>query len=649
MFSSKALRKLALITMTIGTPVVCAAWELAGTPVCVEPNDQVSPNLAADGQGGAIIVWNDQRFGLPRQKIYVQRLNASGTAQWAADGVSLSDNLHFKSDPYIAPDGAGGAICTWSEWLKEGGPPNIYVQHVDASGALLWGIDGKLLSGAPNGRGAAGIVSDGAGGAIVAWVDSRAGKGVYEVYAQRLSASGQPMWTLDGLAITSQTGGPVSFVDVDSDGEGGVIVAWEEHRDFDLDIYVQRVSHLGDVLWAPNGVAMTTLFARQDAPAVVSDGDGGALVVWDDYRDPQRRGIYAGRVSADGVASWGPDGKPVCTVSGSLVGPTIVSDGAMGAIVSWSDSRNSQTTQADVYCQHLDPAGAALWQINGVAICDREGFQIVSGVVSDGMGGAFVTWVDQRGGMTEVYAQRVNAAGMQLWELQGRPISAGAEAPSSPVVVPDGLNGAIVTWQDSRAGNSDIYAASMRGDGPTDAQVSCLGAEAEPRRIRVRWQVATPGHAVTLYRRDSVAGWVRRAELVPDGAHVVTFEDRDVMPGRRYGYRLGVLAGEGELSLGEVWIETPGENVLAFSRIQPNPATRDLTVRYSLPSSRPATLELFDVNGRRLRSLPLSPEAGPHVVTIDSTGDGERLPDGAYLLRLTQSERTVTTKVVLRR
>ena len=54
---------------------------------------------------------------------------------------------------------------------------------------------------APNHQQLPAIVSDGAGGAIVAWQDSRRAYSAYDIYAQRISADGTTQWTDGGVAV----------------------------------------------------------------------------------------------------------------------------------------------------------------------------------------------------------------------------------------------------------------------------------------------------------------------------------------------------------------------------------------------------------------------------------------------------------------
>src|SRR5688572_12018290 len=105
------------------------------------------------------------------------------------------------------------------------------------------------------------------------------------------------------------------------------------------------------------------------------------------------------------AAQWQPNGTPLCTARGDQWLPTMVSDGAGGAIVVWNDQRNGR----DIYAQRVSGAGIAQWAPDGVPL--YSGLNVIAGepsMVSDGAGGAIVTWYDRRNGNFDVYAQRVN-------------------------------------------------------------------------------------------------------------------------------------------------------------------------------------------------------------------------------------------------
>ncbi|MCX5754158.1 MAG: hypothetical protein NTW97_11055, partial [Candidatus Krumholzibacteria bacterium] len=115
-------------------------------------------------------------------------------------------------------------------------------------------------------------------------------------------------------------------------------------------------------------------------------------------------------------ANWVQDGVAICAATGNQLFPTIVSDDAGGAIVTWYDSRSGTN---DIYAQRVNVLGATQWTTDGVALCSATGDQYYPTITSDGTGGAIATWFDYRGGNANIYAQRVNASGSVQWTTNG--------------------------------------------------------------------------------------------------------------------------------------------------------------------------------------------------------------------------------------
>jgi hypothetical protein len=86
--------------------------------------------IVPDDAGGAIVVWRDFRNGATSD-VYAQRVDATGTPQWTANGTAICVEANNQEWPAIVSDGAGGAIIAWQDarffW------DHIYVQRVDAS------------------------------------------------------------------------------------------------------------------------------------------------------------------------------------------------------------------------------------------------------------------------------------------------------------------------------------------------------------------------------------------------------------------------------------------------------------------------------------------------------------------------------------
>jgi hypothetical protein len=135
---------------------------------------------------------------------------------------------------------------------------------------------------------------------------------VFDVYAQRMSASGVAAWTADGVpvctAVNSQGGAKWSRTVA-----GGAIIGWQDLRSGTYDLYGQRINGSGAVQWTTDGVAICSATGSQNPPVVVSDGAGNAIVAWSDDRSGQGLDIYAQRMNGT-YGYWGhpePVGKSV--------------------------------------------------------------------------------------------------------------------------------------------------------------------------------------------------------------------------------------------------------------------------------------------------------------------------------------------------
>jgi hypothetical protein len=458
---ARASRPVLLSLLMLGTLSMArqgwAAWphdpNNGNVALCTSAGTQGYPTIVSDGAGGAIVTWHDYRSGTSWD-IYAQRVNAAGAPQWTANGVALCTAAGDQVTPTIVSDGAGGAIVTWQD--NRSGTNDIYAQRVSATGVPQWTANGVALCTAASDQITPTIASDGAGGAIVTWPDLRSGTS-YDIYAQRVSAAGVPQWTANGVALCLAVNSQY-VPTIDSDGAGGAIVTWQDYRSgTNNDIYAQRVNAAGVPQWTADGVALCTAAGVQAFPMIASDGGGGAIVIWNDYRgtDPD---IYGQRVNAAGVPQWTGNGVALCTAANNQFYPTLVSDGAGGAIVTWEDYRTS--TNYDIYAQRVSAAGVPQWTANGVALCTAASDQGYPTIASDGAGGAIVTWEDLRSGTSnDIYAQRVSAAGVPQWTANGVALCTAVGDQDNPTIASDGAGGAIVTWYDFRSGTSnDIYA-----------------------------------------------------------------------------------------------------------------------------------------------------------------------------------------------
>jgi hypothetical protein len=145
-----------------------------------------------------------------------------------------------------------------------------------------------------------------------------------------------------------------------SDGNNGAIVVWEDSRAATFQIYAQHISATGVTTWKPQGVLLCKSTASQRYPIITTDNNGGAYVVWEDSRYSSALGTlyYAQHIMADGTLGYPDTGLCVAAAPGSRQSAVICDDGNGSAFLAWCDSRSAITsTQPDIYINKLWPHG----------------------------------------------------------------------------------------------------------------------------------------------------------------------------------------------------------------------------------------------------------------------------------------------------
>ncbi|RPI75248.1 MAG: hypothetical protein EHM47_03130, partial [Ignavibacteriales bacterium] len=280
-----------------------------------------------------------------------------------------------------------------------------------------------------------------------------------------ISISSYAQWTNDptvNLAL-SDTGATFSHLNPRSvsDGNGGAIIVWGQSS-----IYGQRVNSNGEILWNENGIQVGNVgdpivLSFLINPVIISDDSGGAIIAWSEFN--QKRIIGASRIRPDGTRIWSK--RISYSPTGIRTNPSICTDGNSGAFIAWEDTRNG-STNSDVYVQHIDHAGTITWDTSGVAACLAIQNQTIPKVAADGMGGVFITWADNRILDSDIYAQLINSQGEPLYQQNGMAVCVMSNNPAgSPRIVNNNIGEAIIAWVDGRSGGTwDIYAQKVTKD-----------------------------------------------------------------------------------------------------------------------------------------------------------------------------------------
>jgi len=461
---STLLRRFIPILLLFPFMVAHAQWSsdpAVNNKICQAGNNQVSPRLISDGKGGSIICWYDERAAQNTFDIYAQRIDKDGFIRWTVNGNVICNEWGSQLEPEIVTDNAGGAIIIWTD--TRDGNNDIYAQRIDSTGQVLWATNGVPVTQELTDESSPSLTTDGHNGAIITWNDDSGGfPPTSKIRAQRINGDGSLAWS-----TTSLVSGTLRFSNapsIVSDGEGGAYIAYAYYPRPEYDVYAQRIDSSGAVLWASKGVGIATNSGSQDSPEIVADGTGNAVIGYLDWGTGSTPDLNIVVLKPDGTqaasmratsTSGGQERFHVANIGTGLVG------------IVWDDGRAGARKQA--FAQVIDNVGTKQWAADGVAVSNRTGIQKAPNLVGDGSGGMIVAWEDQTLGATQgdIYAQRLSAAGALQWTNAGVPISTADKIQQFPYMVSDGRNGAILTWEDYRPSytNVEVYAARVLPDG----------------------------------------------------------------------------------------------------------------------------------------------------------------------------------------
>ena len=309
---------------------------------------------------------------------------------------------------------------------------------------------------------------------IFAWSDTRFGG--RDIYAKKIDSEGNDLWNSEGVPIVIAPGRQEDPILV-SDDNGGAYVIWVDYRDEpeNGDIYAQHINSNGENSWGIEGVALTTVPGKQVSPNMSKDGIGGAFVIWND-RSVSTLGYTYGThltVNSDDIIAPG-QGVPLISSDSQHSGVSIEVASEGSAIMVWTDDKNLDDSNLDIYGQRIvinENVLNTVWSTpseGGISISNYQGVQQYAKVTYYNEEVSIIVWEDRRNNPS---------AG----DVYGQFVTMEGDIPNEfDIVICDDLspqikprvkaspNGAHVVWEDKRNNISDIYAQFLTFENGTE-------------------------------------------------------------------------------------------------------------------------------------------------------------------------------------
>jgi len=254
--------------------------------LCDAPGIQLEPRMTVTTDGHYVVTWRDAL-------VFAQKMDVSGQVLWQTNGVPVGSDGGSQRNPHIVADDQGGCFVFWRDWRAV--EPGLYGQHFDGSGLFQWPRDGLAVHVFDDAYPDFDAVSDGAGGTILSW---QIGNVNPDLYAQRIGEDGQKLWGEQAILVVVASGGQKA-PHLEQDAAGGAFLAWRDSRRGCEDIFAQHLTASGTFLWDEDGVTVAALNRDQASHDIVAAGADELIAKWMGSVPPFF-GLHAIRIGSGG-------------------------------------------------------------------------------------------------------------------------------------------------------------------------------------------------------------------------------------------------------------------------------------------------------------------------------------------------------------
>lgn len=236
--------------------------------------DQSNPNIAADGSGNYIAVWEDRRTGYV--EIDAQLFNAQDAK--TGDVIKVSDYYcYWNSEPHVVFNEASGEyIITWASSGYD-----ILLQRISKSGEKIgnnYSITNYYYTNTNNPSAAV----DKKGNILVTWLSDQGYFGKTEAYYSLYDKNISPLMNQQQLSLApSDNISSIGWDDrIASDTLGNFIITWSSHLNNTSRIMLQQVNDKGNMSGKNTIVSDTNDLTTHYFPTIASAKDGYYLILW---------------------------------------------------------------------------------------------------------------------------------------------------------------------------------------------------------------------------------------------------------------------------------------------------------------------------------------------------------------------------------
>ncbi len=417
--------------------------------------DAQKAQVAVAGNGEAVIVWRQRYDNVSSHYRIFKAEYRQGQWSWPQDvSESISPFAYLTDNPQVAMDGDGNAIVVWQQY--DNGRWQIFMAQYRNGQWTDFNFPERLsLAGqhAVNPQ----VAMNANGDAVVVWQQyDGASPNYYRIYKAeyRNGLWSRPSAFDDNL---SPAGIHAYYPRVAMDGDGNTIVVWQQQDS--INRWQVFKAEYRNGLWEKpqdRDDNISPDFINAYLPKVAMDTAGNAIIIWEQLVSSLRQvvmveyrnGLWSDFDYPEPVSPFGRNADYQSRVAMSGSGQAAITwrqyDGANWQIYK-SEYRNGVWERPDDISVNISPDGQ-----------DAENPQ----VVMDAAGNTVITWQQSDGANDQIYKSEYRfGAWTHQVDLNADNISIGGQDAERPALAMNPGGDALVAWQQNDGANLQIFKA----------------------------------------------------------------------------------------------------------------------------------------------------------------------------------------------
>jgi len=359
-------------------------------------------DIAVSPSGKSVMVWHDKIS--KNYEIFSQSFDEDGNSSGFPSIVNHC-KIYDKKKPNIAMDGDGNFVVVWQSWEQDGNEGGIYGQRFLANGGRNGG-EFKINTYILGNQGNPVVAMNNQGNFIVVWEGKK--NNYKNIYAQRFNADGNKVGKEFGVNKTInkiQNNPSVSI-----DNNNNIVVVWQSQRNSNWDIYSRKFGWNEEIISIADIIVNGTTSFDQTSPVITIMGQNKFMVIWENISqheilDNMLENLN-GQVLTNAGQKSGNEIEITTPIFGHQENPDIVQVAYNELLIVWQNyEKLAYTPNWHIFGQSLTTSGIPngdLFMISTNGI-EAKNWNQNPAISSNGSGNIKTAWVNSDKEKNEIY------------------------------------------------------------------------------------------------------------------------------------------------------------------------------------------------------------------------------------------------------